>query len=162
MDNAILLTKLNNCNDMSFELYRYYIDATSKSFSDSITEFNTCINDIKKLTDYQYDFSWLCDNASIFGVNRRDFKSLCDAVCVLLGNRIQELCEHTKSYIVTKPTKYEDYCPFALEDLVAYGNPANINQSNIVTYDGKKYIIVDSKLEESPYYIIHCSTFTYN
>ncbi|MBQ8218340.1 MAG: hypothetical protein IJZ79_03450 [Bacilli bacterium] len=161
MNNAILLTKLNNYDDMSFELYKYYVDATSKSFADNAIEFSTCIEDIKKLTNYQYDFGWLSENASKFGVNRRDFKSLCDDVCVLLGNRIQELCSHTREYIITKPSKYEDYCPFSSEALVAYGNPANINRSNIVKCDGQQYSIIDCKLEESPYYIVYCSTFNY-
>lgn len=159
MNSAILLTKLGAYEDTSFELYKYYVDATSKSFIDPVTEFNTCIEDIKKLTNYQYDFAWLSENASKFEVNRRDFKTLCDDVCVLLGNRVQELCKHTRSYIVTKPSKYEDYCPFSSETLVAYGNPNTIKSSNYVSYDGNKYSIIDCKLEESPYYIVYCSTF---
>jgi len=161
MNNAILLTKLNNYDDTSFELYQYYINATSKSFSDPAQEFSTCIENIKRLTSCQYDFGWLSENAKQFGVNRRDFKALCDDVCVLLGNRIQELCEHTREYIVTKPSKYEDYCPFPSEALVAYGNPKNIALPNIVNCDGSKYTLIDSKLEESPYYIVYCSSFTF-
>ena len=43
MDKAVLLTKLNNCNDKTFELYDYYLNATSKSFSDASEEFNVCV-----------------------------------------------------------------------------------------------------------------------
>ena len=157
MNNAILLTKLSKMDDLSFELYTYYIDATSKSFLDEITEFNTCINDLKKLTECQYDFAWLSKNASKFEVNRRDFKSLCDDVCMLLGNRIEELCKHNKTPIVTKPTKYEDYCPFASEELVAYGRIPYSHGNNNIIFDGNSYNIIDTKLEISPYYTIYCN-----
>lgn len=158
MDKAVLLTKLNNCNDKTFELYDYYLNATSKSFSDASEEFNVCIKNIKTLTDNQYDFSWLSENSERFGVNRREYKSLCDDVCSLLGNRIQELCCHTRDYIIVKPSNYEDYCPFSRESLVAYGNP-NIIKRNGFNYDGKTHNIICSKIEESPYYTIFCSTF---
>lgn len=156
MDKAVLLTKLHNYNDKSFELFNYYLDGTSKSFADNITEFETCINDIKKLTDYQYDFAWLSENAETFGVNRREFKALCDDVCAILGNRVQELCAHTREPIITKPTKYEDYCPFSSENLVVYGNPSIFGSRFM--FDGNRYRIVDSKLENSPYYSIYCSS----
>lgn len=152
MDKAVLLTKLSSYNDKSFELYDYYLNATSKSFADEKDEFDTCIASIKKLTDRQYDFAWLSENAAEFECNRREFKALCDDVCVLLGNRIDELCKHTRNPIVTKPTKFEDYCPFSTEALVAYG-------SNVETVrvDGKVCKIVETKLESTPYYNIYVS-----
>lgn len=152
MDKAVLLTKLSGYNDRSFELYEHYLNATSKSFVDEKEEFDTCISSIKKLTEKQYDFGWLSENAAEFECNRRDFKALCDDVCVLLGNRIDELCKHTRNPIVTKPTKFEDYCPFTSETLVAYGS--NVTE---VRVDGKVCRVVDTKLESTPYYNIYVS-----
>ena len=118
MDKAILLTKLNNYENTDFELYKYYLDATSKLYTSEKVEFETCMNDIKILTNKQYDFDWLTENSKIFECNRREFKALCDDVCVILGNRINELCKHTREPIITKPSKFEDYCPFETESLV--------------------------------------------
>lgn len=152
MDNAVLLTKLSNYDDVSFDLFNYYVNATSKTFADNIEEFNTCIENIKKLTELQYDFSWLSENANEFGCNRRDFKTLCDDVCSLLGNRINELCKHTKTPIVTKPSNFEDYCPYSKEMLVAYGSSITS-----VRVDGKLCKIIETKLESTPYYNIYIS-----
>lgn len=152
MDNAILLTKLNNYENKDFELYKYYINATSFNFINETIEFNVCMQSLKELIEKQYDFEWLAENAKIFEVSRRDFRSLCDDVCILLGNRIEELCKYTKVPIYTKPSKFEDYCPFANEIMVVYGN-----FNNYVTIEGKHYIIIDTKLESTPYYNIYCN-----
>lgn len=153
MDKAILLTKLATFNDNNFEPYRYYLDATSTVFEDEKDEFDTCIEDLKKLVDYQYDFAWLSENASIMECNRREFKALCDDVCVLLGNRIDELCKHTRNPIFTTPSKFEDYCPFTNEAYVVYGN----NNENTIKHDGKVYRVIETKLESTPYYNIYVS-----
>ncbi len=153
MDKAVLLTKLSNYNDKNFELFVYYLNATTSSFIDEKEEFDTLISNIKTLTEKQYDFSWLAENAAEFECNRREFKALCDDVCVLLGNRIDELCKHTRKPIITKPTKFEDYCPFANETLVAYGNC-----SENVRVDGKICKIIDTKLESTPYYSVYVNS----
>lgn len=151
MDKAVLLTKLSNYDDKSFELYEHYLNATSKSFVDEKEEFDTCIASIKLLTEKQYDFGWLSENAAEFDCNRRDFKALCDDVCILLGNRINELCRHNNGRpIITKPTKFEDYCPFSNETLVAYGNC-----NSTIRIDGKVCKLVDTKLENTPYYSVY-------
>ena len=154
MDTAILLTKLSQLNNLEFDLYNYYVDATIRSFENSTEEFNTCIKDLKELVGKQYDFSWLTENATEFGCNRREFKQLCDDVCTLLGNRIDEVCRHTRTPIITKPTKFEDYCPVSTESLVAYGNFSHER----ILIDGKPYNIIDTKLENTPYYSIYVKT----
>ena len=153
MDKAILLTKLATFNDDNFEPYRYYLDATSNVFEDEKEEFDTCIVDLKKLVDCQYDFAWLSENATTMGCNRREFKALCDDVCVLLGNRIDELCKHTRNPIFTKPSKFEDYCPFANEVYVVYGN----GNETTIKHDGKVYKVIETKLESTTYYNIYIS-----
>lgn len=154
MDKAVLLTKLSSYNDKNFELFAYYLNATTASFADEKEEFDTLISNIKTLTEKQYDFSWLAENAAEFDCNRRDFKSLCDDVCVLLGNRIDELCRHTHGRpIITKPTKFEDYCPFPNETLVAYGNC-----NGTIRVDGRICKIVDTKLENTPYYSVYVNS----
>ena len=151
MDKAVLLTKLSNYDDTSFELFQYYLNATSKSFVDEKEEFDTCISSITRLTEKQYDFRWLSENASKFECNRRDFKALCDDVCVLLGNRINEICRRDNDRpIITIPSKFEDYCPFVNESLVAYGNC-----TDAIRIDGKLCKIIDTKLENTPYYSIY-------
>lgn len=153
MDKAILLNKLINA-EQSSKLYDCYINATSNNFENETETFNICIADLKFLSEKQYDFEWLKKEAADFGVSRRDFKNLCDSICVLLGDKINELCKYSKTGIVTKPTRYEDYCPFTSEDLVVYGK----NNLLYITYDGYDYNIIETKLEETPYYTIYCST----
>lgn len=155
MTNPILLTKLSKYDNKSFELFQFYLNATSSSMENAVEEFNICINNIKYLTEKQYDFAWLSENAKKFEVNRRDFKNLCDDVCILLGNRIEELCKHSRETIVSKPTRYEDYCPFSQSDLVEYGSKHSIGDT--FTFDGTRYVVFDTKLESTPYYNIYCS-----
>lgn len=152
MNNAILLIQLSNLNDDSFELFNYYKIGTTKVFEDEIATFNACVNALKNLINLQYDFEWLTINAKKFETTRRDFRNLCDDVCDLLGNRIEELCKHTRKPIITKPTKFEDYCPFPSDSLVVYGN-----QISNISIDGKLYKIVNTKIESTPYYTIYCN-----
>jgi len=153
MDKAVLLTKLIQSQDNPSDLYEYYLDATSRVFESETDAFNKCVKDLKVLSDMQYDFEWLKYEAFSFGVSRRDYKDLMDSVCVLLGERINELCKLTRNGIVTSPTQFEDYCPFNHEDLVLYA----IYNINSVEYDGNMYSVVDTKLEETPYYTIYCN-----
>lgn len=156
MTSPVLLTKLSKFNNTDFELFNMYCNATSKSFETVADEFNTCIDNIKYLTEKQYDFSWITENAKVFEVNRRDFKNLCDDVCMLLGNRLEELCKYSRTPVIVKPSKYDDYCPMNSEDLVVYGN---YREGERFSYDGKRYAIVDTKLESCPYYNIYCNSF---
>lgn len=152
MDKAILLTKLNKCNDESNIVYACYINATVKSFDNDIMAFNQHIKDIKILNAIQYDFTILSEEARKMELTRRDYRELCDAVCMIIGDRINELCKHSREPIITEPTHFEDYCPFANAEKVVYGNvPVNFK------YFGEYYKVIDTKLEESPYYTIYCS-----
>lgn len=153
--NPILLTKLSKYDDKSFELFHFYLNATSSISEDSTEDFNVCIDNLKYLTNKQYDFKWLSENAAAFGVNRRDFKSLCDDVCVLLGYKIEEICKYSKEHIITRPTRFEDYCPFNDGDLVEYGYKIDIDDN--IKYNGDRYRVIDKKLESTPYYNIYCS-----
>lgn len=150
--NAILLYKLHSYKDKSFELYTHYENVIKDSDSPAET-FNRCIDSIKYLSEKQYDFQWVSSQSKEFGCFRKDFVELCDSVCQILGDKINDLC---KSFaIITKPTKYEDYCPFSSETLVVYGK--SYQPGTPVQYDGKRYRIVDSKLENTPYYSIYCN-----
>ena len=66
MTSPVLLTKLSKFNNTDFELFSMYSNATSKSFETAADEFNTCIDNIKYLTEKQYDFSWITENDKIF------------------------------------------------------------------------------------------------
>lgn len=149
---VVLLTKLSNLSDQSYELFNYYLIATNKTFSDEVEEFETCIKSLAELSDRQYDFAWLTENAKRLEASRRDFRDLCEAVCVLIGNRIDELCKYSRVPIITKPTKFEGACPFGSEALVAYGNV-----EGSVKVDGVTCKIIETKIESTPYYNIKCS-----
>ena len=152
MNIVILLNKLNTCEDQNLELYQHYLNAVYNRHDNLVDEFNACIDSIKYLTNKQYDFNWLSENSKIFNVTRRDFRELCDSVCVLLGNKINDIGKQTKEPIITKPTRYEDYCPYNNENLVLYGN-----YDGPIRIDGKLYNKIDTKLESTPYYNIYCS-----
>lgn len=153
MEVVVLLDKLNSYNDESFELYRYYKIATTTDYS--VESFNNCINSLKDLVNKQYDFkNYIMPNATMFGCNRRDFTQLIDAVCTLLGNKIDEISKCSRIPIITSPSNFEDYCPFPSEDLVLYGK----TNCYSVYHDGKQYRVIESKLESTPYYNIYCNT----
>ena len=157
MDNVLLLNKLANFDNKEFELYTFYADATTVTYEDSCQELSTLFNDLRLLTDYQYDFEWLTATSKAMGCNRREIKALSDDVCILLGKRIEDVCKYTKELIVVKPSNIEDYCPFSSESLVAYGS----YNTGSVKYDGNTYKIVDTKLESSPYYNIYVNRLDY-
>lgn len=154
MDKAILLTRLTKCEDENNELYQCYKDATKKYFDTEEKKFNQLIKDIKYLSNIQYDFSKLSEGAKSFDITRRDYRELCDMVCMIIGDSISDLCNHTRNGIITSPSKFEDYCPFYSNDLVVYGNSDN----KVFLYEGKKYYLIETKVEETPYYTIHCSS----
>lgn len=152
MNIVILLNKLNTCEDQNLELYQHYLNAVYNRHDNLVDEFNACIDSIKYLTNKQYDFNWLSENSKIFNVTRRDFRELCDSVCVLLGNKLNDIGKQTREPIITEPTRYEDYCPYNNEKLVLYGN-----YDGPIRIDGKLYNKIDTKLESTPYYNINCS-----
>jgi hypothetical protein len=152
MDQAVLLNKLMNCKDESIELYRFYLYALDMSL-EPVDMFNKCINAIKYLVDKQYDFQWIFVNAKQFNVTRKDFKDLCDDVCMILGDRINEICKYSKFPIITKPTNFENYCPFNSDTLVVYGE-----FTEPVKYEGKIIRTIETKTEKTPYYCIHCTS----
>lgn len=154
MDKAILLTRLTKYEDTNNPLYQCYIDATQKTFDTEEKKFTQLINDIKYLTEIQYDFSLLSKGADIFDITRRDYRELCDMVCMIIGDSISDLCNHTRNGIITVPSRFEDYCPFYSNDIVVYGNSDN----KVFMYEGKKYYLIETKLEETPYYTIKCSS----
>ena len=157
MDKAILLTRLTKCEDENNELYQCYKDAIQKYFDTEEKKFTQLIKDIKYLSNIQYDFSKLSEGAKSFSITRRDYRELCDMVCILIGDSLTELCKYTKDGIVTAPTKFEDYCPFYSTSLVVYGS----NIHDTVKYEGKTYKVLDTKLEQSQYYSIYCSTLDF-
>ena len=157
MENAILLTKLYNYNDKSLELYKYYDEAINRTHSE-VDDFNTCMNNLKTLVDKQYDFEWLTVNAQTFGVTRRDFRELCDSVCFIIGNAIEEICKYIKSPIIAAPSRLDEHCPFPTNDLVAYGN-SNLERYQYIIVDGKSHRVVETKVEQTPYYRIYCINF---
>lgn len=159
MENAILLTKLYNYDDKSFELYKYYDEAINRQHSD-VEDFNICMKNLKILIDKQYDFEWITLNAKTFGTTRRDFRSLCDNVCFIIGNTIEEICKYTKSPIVTTPSKLDENCPFPNNELVAYGN-STLERYQFIIHEGKSYKVTDTKIEQTPYYRIYCMSFDY-
>jgi len=93
VNDVILLNKLSKFNDDDFDLYRYYKDATFKSFADETEELDTLRSDLILLSGKRYDFAgWLAKSANALECERNECMGLCEDVCKLLGNRIQELC----------------------------------------------------------------------
>lgn len=163
MSDVILLNKLSRFNDDDFDLYRYFKDATSKSFADETEELDTLRSDLILLSEKQYDFAgWLTKSAKALGCKRNECMGLCEDVCKLLGNRIQELCDHVRIPIIASPTKMsansalEVKCPYSSEYLVAYGSC--IENAESVKVDGKVCKVIETKLEVSPYYTIKISS----
>lgn len=162
MSDVILLNKLSRFNDDDFDLYRYFKDATSKSFEDETEELDTLRSDLILLSEKQYDFAgWLTKSAKALECKRNECMGLCEDVCKLLGNRIQELCNHVRIPIIASPTKMsansalEVKCPYSSEYLVAYGSCTENAKS--VNVDGKVCKVIEAKLEVSPYYTIKIS-----
>ena len=150
MSNPTLLRDLIEQEDTNNILYKCYNDSIIE-YENIEDKFHILIEDIKQLSELQYDFKLLTSTAKKFNVSRRDCRDLCDMICEILGDDITSLCRQNS--IVVSPSKYEDYCPYSNESLVLYGNA----DKNYIKYDGKIYGIVDTKLEETPYYTIYCS-----
>lgn len=153
MDKALLITKLNKCEDTNNVLYNCYSNAFQNNYESLSEEFDQHIADLKTISEIMYDFDSLTTESAKFGISRRDYRELCDMVCTIIGDRINEICKQSKEPIITKPSKFEDYCPFTSDDMVVYGNI-----DRLFKYDGEIYRVVESKLEETPYYIVYCNS----
>lgn len=147
LDPAILMQKLYNIENEDSVILKAYKDTIQS------TELDILIDDIKKMTDVQYDFKFLTREKEYFSINRHDTRELCDMVCKLLGNRIEEICIKP---IISKPSRYEDYCPFSSEDLIVYSVKPLDN--TLIMYEGRSYNILDTKHETTPYYSLYCSS----
>ena len=91
MDSAVLLKKLIDSNNEEMSLYRAYKDAIDNSYATPEEAFNQCIYDLKMMSQAQYDFGWLTREARLFEVTRRDYRELCDMICAMLGDKINDL-----------------------------------------------------------------------
>lgn len=133
MTNPTLLNMLikNECIDIM--AYRCYKD-TLIEYANDIDKFNLLIADIKLLSDIQYDFQTLSIESKKLNITRRDYRELCDMICIIIGDVINEMNKYNQ-LIVTRPSQFEDYCPFPHEDLVAYGK---VNDTTF-NYDGNTY-----------------------
>lgn len=116
------------------------------------TPFTQLVQQIKYCLEKSYDFKYLSEEGAKLNVSRRDVRSLLDVFAEMLGNKIEELADH--EYLFVPPTKLEDYCPYPSEVLVLYTNKP---LDNLPMYDGYKWDIIDTRLEETPYYSIYCS-----
>lgn len=144
---SILLQKfITDDIDESSELRRVYIVIQKD------TGFDLLVQYLKYCIDKSYDFEYLSKESAKLKVNRRDIRGLLDIFAEMLGNKIEELAN--KEYLFVAPTKLEDYCPFSSEALVLYTNRP---LDRIPMFDGYKWNIVSTKLEETPYYHINCS-----
>lgn len=147
MNNPVLFSKLVNYDNESFPLFKIYIDATSRTFENSIVEFETCAKDLMELANLQYDFEWLAEQAETFETTRREFKFLCDDVCILLGNRLVEACRHSSQPIVTTVKIDLDKPTATSTDLVMYGITST--PPSYIWYDGDYYNVLNTRLDEN-------------
>lgn len=155
--NSKLLSELQDYShknpDFSLcKIYKYL----NKSFKSNDLAFTVYIKCIMALLDYQYDFKWLSLAAKTLSnssntYKRNDIQILCDDLCQLFGENIDDLCANQE--ILVAPSKFEKYCPFSNDSVVIYSNKP-ITHSCII--DGIKYVISDSKAEKTPYYNIVC------
>lgn len=153
MESAVALKKLIDSNNEELSLFKAYKNAISSNFNSPSEAFTQCIKDLITISDAQYDFDWLTKEAKVLEINRRDFRNLCDDVCIMLGDKLQELCIKE---VITKPSKFEDYCPFSSEDIVMYTTkPVDTTRSSTIFHDGNKYNLIDCKLESTPYYNLY-------
>lgn len=106
---------------------------------------------LQKLTDNSYDFAFLSKEAEALHSNRRDVRSLIDIFCDMIGNKIEEECDH--NYHFVPPSNFEDYCPFPSEHLVLYTNRPT---TQLPKHDGYTWQVINMKPEYTPYYDIKC------
>ena len=116
------------------------------------TSFEQLVYWLKYSLEKSYDFAYLSDEGAKLNVSRRDVRSLLDIFAEMLGNKIEELAD--KEYLFVAPTKMEDYCPFPSEALVLYTNRP---LDRVPMFDGYRWNIIQTKLEETPYYHMTCS-----
>lgn len=153
MDAAILLKRLIDSENTDTTIYKAYKNAIDNSYQSPNEEFTKCIEGLKILSQTQYDFKVLANESKLFDLSRRDYRELCDMICFMLGDKIKDLCIKP---IFTKPTQFEDYCPFVKNDIVIYSIKPLTPGFRIVNDDKETYHIIDSKLETTPYYEIYC------
>lgn len=155
LNNAVVLKRLIESKNEDLSAYKGYLIAIS-GYQNSSREdsFNQCINSLKILTDLQYDFEKLTNESQKLSVSRRDYRNLCDQICQMIGDKIQDLCIMP---LYSKATNYENACPFSSDSFLMYTKkPVDLSlSSNIITYDGNLYKIIETKREETPYYTIY-------
>ena len=153
MDESILIKTLTEYTEN--DLYIKQVYNRLGNINDSAGyEFNQYIKDLTSLSEKQYDFQWLTDEAGKLDITRRDFRNLCDKVCELIGYYIDELV--SSNIVITNGSGFEEYCPFTKHDLVWYTkHPLDIDTE--IIYDGKTYTTVNCKKEKTPYYDIYVS-----
>lgn len=150
MEAGILLKKLIDSDNKDSLLYKSYQDSLNSGFTTLEEAFDTCIEDLKKLSDAQYDFDWLTKEAPLLGIKRNDCRDLCDHLCFMLGAKIEDLCYKP---VFTKSSNY-DNCPIRA-DLVMYCKHPFAADTGITSYDRDNFTIISSKLEETPYYKVY-------
>lgn len=149
-NDSVLLKKLIQSNNEDLIIYRAYQDVMSVSDNPN-QDFIKCIEDISDLSNYQYNYDYLTKEAKILNIYRRDMQQLCDMVCAMLGDKINDICYQP---IYVKPSNFEDYCPFGGTDIVMYcKHPFSVGDG-VSNSDKEMYTIEDVKLEKSPYYEI--------
>lgn len=156
MNDGLLLNKLlTECNDENSFLYQCYIHSFATS---NITEsFNKCVDDLKALSDLSYDFRKLSNYAAKYDMTRRDVRQLCEILSTILGETVNELCSNDREFIITKPTCFEDFCPYPKAEIVLYNNDyVLLGNHEIIKHDGYQYEIIDSRAEDTPYYYTRC------
>ena len=154
MNNKLLVTlESYGYNNPDFDLFRIY-KLLDKNFSLENIAFTAYIKSIIKLVDFQYNFQWLTNTVNKLNnsYKRKDIQQFCDDLCYLFGDNIIKVC--SDNIIVSKPSKFENYCPFSTESRVIYYYKP-INQNTVIV-DNNKYYIDDIQMEKTPYYTIAC------
>ena len=155
LDDAVVLKRLIESKNEELSAYKgYLISISSEPNSSREASFKQCIDSLKALTDVQYNFQVLTDEAQKLKVSRRDYRNLCDNICQMLGDKIQELCIVP---VYSQATNYENACPYSSNSFIMYTTkPVDIAlSSNRIIYDGNLYKMIETKREETPYYTIY-------
>lgn len=152
MEIATIMKTLIECENKDSKIIQAYKNSLNG------TSLDTLFSDLKDVTGIQYDWSMINQEKEYLNVNRRDIIHICDTVAKLLGDRIEEICVVATT---SKPSQFEDYCPFKSDDLVVYSKkPIDTTVITQVKYDGDLYETVECKPENTPYYNIYCTSLT--
>lgn len=153
MTDALLLNKLiNEYNDKNSFLFQCY--KHSQLEKNLVDAFNQCISDLKALSELSYNFEALTKYSKQYNITRRDVRQLCEVLSSILGEAITQFCSQDRERIITKPSCFEDFCPYPKAELVVYSIDNKVN--SIVKYDGNIYEVIESRAENTPYYFIYC------